>query len=138
MGNGCNILYSTNSESMASQHSDRRLSTGTRGTCSVTSRGSNTNMERCDSFVFRNLCGSSGCLHCRVWGPLQTVSLHMLTPCAARDGLCTSKIGNVDHGVVEAGIDVSDSPMICRLLSLLRHDLDYPRILRGRPANLNP
>src|SRR5207245_6097398 len=120
------------------QHSDRCLGAGTRGPSSVTSRCTNTDMERSDSLVFRNLCSSRSCLHCRVRGPLQSISLHMLTPCTTRNRLCTSQIGNVNHGIVEARVDVGDSPVVCRLLSLLRHDLDYPRSLGGRPANLNP
>jgi hypothetical protein len=138
MRNRRNILNSTDAESMSSQHSDCCLSTWTWGACPVASGRSNTNMERRDSLVLRNLRGSSSRLHRCIWGPLQSVSLYMLTPCAARDRLSTSQICNVNHSVVEARIDVSNSPVIRWLLSLLRHDLDYPRSLRGRPANLNP
>jgi hypothetical protein len=138
MRNRRNILNSSDAESMSSQHSDRGLRPGTRSPRSMTSRRANSNMERGDSLVFRDLCGSSGCLHCRIWGTLQSVSLDMLTPCAARDRLSTSQICNVNHSVVEARIDVGDSPVIRWHLSLLRHDLYYPRNLRGPPANLNP
>jgi hypothetical protein len=102
VGNRCNILDPTNSEPMTSQHSDRCLGTWTRCPSAMTSRCSNTNMERGYSLVFRNLCGGRSCLHRRVRGPLQSISLHMLTPCTARNGFCTSQVGNVNHGVVEA------------------------------------
>jgi hypothetical protein len=137
VGNRRNILDPTNSEPMTSQHSDRCLSTGTRSPSTMTSRGPNTNMERGYSLVLRNLRGGRGCLHGSVWGPLQSISLHMLTPCATRDRLGASQISNVNHGIVEAGVDVGDSPMICRLLRFLRHDLDYPRSKDRERTNLN-
>jgi len=96
------ILDPTNPEPMTSQHSDRRLGTGTRSPGSMTSRCTNTDMQRSDSLVFRNLCSSRGRLHCRVRGPLQSISLHMLTPRTPRNRLCTSQVGNVNHGIVEA------------------------------------
>ncbi len=66
-------------------------------------------------------------MHGCVWGPLQSISLDMLTSRTTGDRLSTSQIRNVNHGVVEARVDVGDSPVIRWLLSFLRHDLDYPR-----------
>jgi hypothetical protein len=129
MGNRRDILNPANPEPMTCQHSDRGLGSRTRGPSSMTPRRSNTDMERGYPLIFRNLGGSCSGLHRRVRGPLQSISLHMLTPSTTGDRLRTSKIRNVDHRVVETGVDMGDSPMICRLLSLLRHDLYYPEKL---------
>src|SRR5207247_6908730 len=102
MWNRSDILNPANPEPMTSQHSDRCLGTWTGGPGSVTSGSSNANVERRDSLIFRNLCGRCGRLHRRVWGPLQSISLHMLTPRATRNRFCTSQVGDVNHGVVEA------------------------------------
>src|SRR5690348_3633310 len=92
----------------------------------MTTRGTDTNVERCDSLILCNLCSCSCSLHGRVRSPLQPISFHMLTPGTSRNRLGTCKISDVNHGIVEARIDVRDTPAINRLFSLLCHETSFP------------
>src|SRR5919109_229168 len=114
------IFNSANAKTVTCQHTDRGLSTGTRGPSFVASRRTDTNMERSDPLVLRDLSGSGRGLHRSIRGPLQTVRFDVLTSRAPRDCLSTRQVRDVDHCVIEAGIDVGDSPAI-DLLSLLCH-----------------
>ena len=63
----------------------------------------------------------------------------MLTTSASGNSLSTGQIGDVNHRIVEAGVDVRDSPMVdlLGLVYLLRHDTNYPEEPGSYQANLN-
>jgi hypothetical protein len=119
--NWCYVLYSADSETVAGEHSDRRLRSWTRSPSSMTAWGSYSNVERGDSFVFCSFgCGGSG-LHCGVGRSLESVGFDVLSSGASGYCLGPREICYVDHCVVEGGVDVGDSPSVRRCLSLLRH-----------------
>ena len=105
----------------------------------MATRSPDANMERSDPLVLGNFRSSCGGLHSCIRGPLKTVSLDMLTTSASGNSLSTSQIGDVNHRIVEAGVDVRDSPMVdlLGLVYLLRHDTNYPEEPGSYQANLN-
>lgn len=101
----------------------------------MTARRTDTDVEGGDAFVLRNLSGSSGSLHRSIRRSLKTISLDMLTPSAPRDSLGPSKVGYVNHSIVEAGIDMGDTPVIYSL-GLLCH-ANTRGTIGAYAANLN-
>jgi hypothetical protein len=126
MRNRSHILNPTNPKTLTRQHSNRSLRTRTRSPSLMATRSPDTNMERSNPLILSHFGGGRCSLHRRVRSPLKTVSLDVLTTRAPRNRLGTSQIGNVNHRIIETGIDVRDAPAIYRL-SLLRHDTNYPR-----------
>ena len=106
------ILNPTDPKTLTRQHPDRCLRARTWSPSLVTSRSANADVERSNPFVLRHLRSSRGCLHCSIRCPLETVRLDVLTTSTPRDSLSTSQIGNVNHSIVETGIDVGDPPPI--------------------------
>ena len=133
MGNRSHVLDSSDPETLTRQHSNRRLRTRTRSPGLVAARSPNTNMERSNPLILSHLRSGRGCLHSRIGSTLKTVSLDMLTTSTSRNSLGTSQISNVNHRIVEAGVDVRDSPMVhlLGLVYLLCHDTNYPEELRS-------
>lgn len=131
------ILYSSNSEAVAGEHSDSSLRSGTGGPSTVTAGCSYSNMERSNSFVFGRLGGCGSGLHRSIRCSLESVGFHVLSPSATGYCLCAGEVCYVDHCVVEGGVDVGYSPSVRRCLRLLRH-AELPDKLGLQPyANLN-
>jgi hypothetical protein len=124
MRNRSHILNPANPKTLTGQHSNRSLRTGTRSPSLMPTRRPNTNMETGNALVLSHLRSGGSCLHSRVRGPLQTISLDMLAPGTPRNRLGTRQISNVNHRIVETGIDMGDTPAI-NLLSLFSHT-NYP------------
>ena len=139
MRNRSHVLDSSDPETLTRQHSNRRLRTRTRSPGLVAARSPNTNMERSNPLILSHLRSGRGCLHSRIGSTLKTVSLNMLPTGTPRNSLSTSQIGDVNHRIVEAGVDVRDSPMVdlLGLVYLLRHDTNYPEEPGSYQANLN-
>ena len=121
MRNRSHVFNPADSETLTSQHSNCSLCTRTRSTRLMPAWRPNTNVETCDAFVLGNLRSGRCCLHSSIWGPLQSIGLDMLASSATRYCLSASQIGNVNHRIVKAGIDVGDPPSINLLLRLLCH-----------------
>src|SRR6266487_416020 len=124
MGNGSHVLDSSDPETLTRQHPNRGLRAWTGGPGLVAARSPDTNMERSDPLILSHFRGGRGSLHSSIRGPLKTVSLNMLTTSASGNSLSTGQIGNVHHRIIEAGVDVRDSPMVdlLGLVYLLRHN----------------
>src|SRR5213594_1653616 len=139
MRNRSYVLDSSDPETLTRQHPNRGLRTGTRSPSFVAARSPDTNMERSDPLILSHFRSGRGCLHSRIGSTLKTVSLNMLTTGASGNSLSTSQIGDVNHRIVEAGVDVRDSPMVdlLGLVYLLRHDTNYPEEPVPYQANLN-
>ncbi len=139
MRNRSYVLDSSDPETLTSQHPNRGLRTRTRSPGLVATRSPNTNMERSNPLILSHLRSGSSSLHRRIRSTLKTVSLNMLTTGASGNSLSTSQIGDVNHRIVEAGVDVRDSPMVdlLGLVYLLRHDTNYPEEPVPYQANLN-
>src|SRR5213593_367071 len=139
MGNRSHVLDSSDPETLTSQHPNRGLRTRTRSPGLVAARSPNTNMERSNPLILSHFRSGRGGLHGRIGSTLETVGLNMLTTGASGNSLSTSQIGDVNHRIVEAGVDVRDSPMVdlLGLVYLLRHDTNYPEEPGSYQANLN-
>jgi len=139
MRNRSYVLDSSDPETLTSQHPNRGLRTRTRSPGLVATRSPNTNMERSNPLILSHLRSGSSSLHRRIRSTLKTVSLNMLPTGTPRNSLSTSQIGDVNHRIVEAGVDVRDSPMVdlLGLVYLLRHDTNYPEEPGSYQANLN-
>ena len=139
MRNRSYVLDSSDPETLTSQHPNRGLRTRTRSPGLVATRSPNTNMERSNPLILSHLRSGRGCLHSRIGSTLKTVSLDMLTTSASGNSLSTGQIGDVNHRIVEAGVDVRDSPMVdlLGLVYLLRHDTNYPEEPVSYQTNLN-
>jgi len=105
----------------------------------VATRSPDTNMERSDPLILSHFRSGRGGLHGRIGSTLETVGLNMLPTGTPRNSLSTSQIGDVNHRIVEAGVDVRDSPMVdlLGLVYLLRHDTNYPEEPVSYQTNLN-
>ncbi len=125
-----NVLYPADPKTLTCQHSNGSLRTWTRGPSLVTARSADSNVEARDALVLCHLSSSSRSLHSRVRSPLQAISLDMLTTRATGHCLRTSQISNVNHRIIEAGIDVGYTPTI-NLLGFLCHTG-----IPGSPRNL--
>jgi len=134
MWNRSYVLDSSDPETLTRQHSNRRLRPWTRSPGLVASWSPDANMERSDPLVLGDLCSRRSGLHGCIWGPLKTVSLDMLTTSTPRNSLGTRQISDVNHSIVEAGVDVRYPPVVylLGLVNLLRHDATIPRSL---PSN---
>jgi hypothetical protein len=117
----CHVLYSSDSETVTSEHSDRGLRSRTRSPSAMSTRRSYSDVKRGNSLVFRGLGCCGCCLHCGVWCSLESVGFHVLSSCASGYCLGACEVCYVDHGVVEGGVDVGYSPSVRRCLRLLRH-----------------
>ena len=138
MRNRGHILDSSDPETLTRQHPNRGLRTRTRSPGLVATRSPDTNMERSDPLILSHLRSGRGGLHGRIGSTLETVGLNMLPTGTPRNSLSTSQIGDVNHRIVEAGVDVRDSPMVdlLGLVYLLRHDTNYPEEPGSYQANL--
>jgi len=139
MRNRGHILDSSDPETLTRQHPNRGLRTRTRSPGLVATRSPDTNMERSDPLILSHFRSGRGGLHGRIGSTLETVGLNMLPTGTPRNSLSTSQIGDVNHRIVEAGVDVRDSPMVdlLGLVYLLRHDTNYPEEPVPYQANLN-
>jgi len=134
MRNRSYVLDSSDPETLTRQHPNRGLRTGTRSPSFVAARSPDTNMERSDPLILSHLRSGRSGLHGRIGSALKTVSLNMLPTGTPRNSLGTRQISDVNHSIVEAGVDVRDSPVVylLGLVYLLRHDATIPRSL---PSN---
>jgi len=139
MRNRGHILDSSDPETLTRQHPNRGLRTRTRSPGLVATRSPDTNMERSDPLILSHFRSGRGGLHGRIGSTLETVGLNMLPTGTPRNSLSTSQIGDVNHRIVEAGVDVRDSPMVdlLGLVYLLRHDTNYPEEPVSYQTNLN-
>ncbi len=139
MRNRSYVLDSSDPETLTRQHPNRGLCTGTRSPSFVAARSPDTNMERSDPLILSHFRSGRSSLHCCIGSTLKTVGLDMLTTSTPRNRLSACQIGNVNHCVVEAGVDVRDSPVVhlLGLVYLLRHDTNYPEEPGSYQANLN-
>jgi hypothetical protein len=134
MRDWCNVFYPSYSETRSSKHAYCRLRARTRRSSLVTSRSSHSDVERSYASIFGNSSSCSSRLHCGVWRPLKTVSLNVLSPCAAGYCFSATQIGDVNKGIVERGVDVCDTPALNHFL--LRHLSGLRRIFLERQHGL--
>src|SRR5438094_7166382 len=139
MRNRGHILYSSDPETLTRQHPNRGLRTRTRSPGLVATRSPDTNMERSDPLILSHFRSGRGGLHGRIGSTLETVSLNMLPTGTPRNSLGTRQISDVNHSIVEAGVDVRYPPVVylLGLVNLLRHDTNYPEEPGSYQANLN-
>ena len=139
MRNRGHILDSSDPETLTRQHPNRGLRTGTRSPSFVAARSPDTNMERSDPLILSHFRSGRSSLHCCIGSTLKTVGLNVLPTGTPRNSLSTSQIGDVNHRIVEAGVDVRYPPVVylLGLVNLLRHDTNYPEEPGSYQANLN-
>ena len=139
MRNRSYVLDSSDPETLTRQHPNRGLRTRTRSPGLVATRSPDTNMERSDPLILSHFRSGRGGLHGRIGSTLETVGLNMLPTGTPRNSLSTSQIGDVNHRIVEAGVDVRYPPVVdlLGLVNLLRHDTNYPEEPGSYQTNLN-
>src|SRR5438876_11476934 len=114
----CHVFYSSDSEPVTGEHSDRSLRSGTRRSSTMSTGSSYSNVKRSNSLIY---CGLGGCcsgMHRSVRCPLESVGLYVLSPGASGHCLRVCEVGYVDLGVVAGCVAVGYSPSLGRSLSL--------------------
>merc|ERR1711973_956107 len=114
-GDGGAVLDSADLHASSGQGSESALGAGSGGLGAVASGGSQLNVKSGDSKGLDLLSNILSSQHSSVGGRLVTVSLHLHSTGDSADGLSTREISHVHKGVVEGGVDVSNTE---HLLSL--------------------
>jgi len=83
VGDGCDILDSSNPEAGTCEHSDRGLCSRPRGPCLMPAWGSNPDVERGDPSILCDAGSRGGGLHRCIRRTLKTVGLDVLAPGAS-------------------------------------------------------
>lgn len=129
MGDRCNVLYSSDSETGARKHSNSGLCTRTGSSCLVPARSSDSNVQGCYSPILGNSCSCCCSLHRSIRRTLEAIGFHVLSSGTTGYSLCAAQISNMDQSIVERRVDVCDTPALDSFL--LRHSSGPRRIFEG-------
>lgn len=109
-GDGGHILNAADLDARASQGTEGRLGTGTRGLGAVATGGAKLDVQG----VNTQLLAADGDVlsgkHSSVGRRLITISLHLHATSHADQSFLTGKISDVHEGIVEGGEDVGNTP----------------------------
>jgi hypothetical protein len=106
-GDGSDVLNTPNLNTISGNGSKSRLGTRSRGLVSVSTSGSELDVDCSDVELLEAVDDVNGCLHGRVRRALVTVGLHLHTSSNTGEGFAASEIGDVDESVVPGGKDVA-------------------------------
>jgi hypothetical protein len=106
-GDGSDVLNTANLNTISGNGSKSRLGTRSRGLVSVSTSGSELDVDCSDVELLEAVDNVNSCLHGRVRRALVTVGLHLHTSSNTGKGFAASEIGDVDESVVPGGKDVA-------------------------------
>ena len=123
-GNGSHILDSSDLHSSTGQGTQSSLSTGTGRSGSVTSSRSQLDVHGSDAELLATSSHILSSKHGSVGRRLITISLHLHSSSHTDQGFTSGHIGDVNEGIVEGSVDVSNSEHLLSLTHVLGSELD--------------